>query len=128
MLSRYLGGHSTSRDQEGCNWLVLCVCKDCKDKPVEYTENGGRVMTMEEFFEHGTGPQGSVDCNAWRTVVYVHVTDANGEKVIPVHGRPLLLPPSSLEADTNTKCPPTVFGATGLPTTNLKLAVHGAYK
>eukprot|EP00873_Tetraselmis_striata_P037155 jgi/Tetstr1/457419/TSEL_004205.t1 len=83
--ARYLGGHSTSRDQEGCNWLVLCVCKDCKDKPVEYTENGGRVMTMEEFFEHGTGPQGSVDCNAWRTVVYVHVIDANGKKkVLPM--------------------------------------------
>lgn len=97
-LSRFLGGHAKTRTDHGCNWLVECLCPDCEDRELWYLEDGGRVLTIEEFYEHcGGGPCGAVT-GAWRTKICVksigEVRELGFELVIGFRG----LPPSFLTA------------------------------
>jgi hypothetical protein len=73
-----LGGHTPKKGQQGCTWLAICLCGECQHKLLEYIEDGGCVMSMEELFEHATGAETSGGSDEWRTKFIMEDT-SNGE-------------------------------------------------
>jgi len=70
--ARFLGGHARTKDEQGCNWLVECLCPACEAADLCYLDSCGRVLTVEEFYEHSGGSEISSLKGAWRTAISVH--------------------------------------------------------
>lgn len=67
----FLGGHAAERDQQGCGYFAICHCEKCSHRPLNYREYNGRVYTMEQFYEHGTGRRSEEDPAAWREAITI---------------------------------------------------------
>lgn len=60
---------------QGCNYMVACLCQECQDKPIFATKQGGRLLSVEEFFEHATGRTVSSaggKAGGWGQAITVH--------------------------------------------------------
>ncbi len=81
MVRRFLGGHTRDAGEQGCNWLVECLCPECKSRELWYLEDGGRLLTVEEFYEHCGGDPGDADKGAWRTGILVQSSGGSCDEV-----------------------------------------------
>ena len=91
---RFVGGHSPDLATQGRSFFVFCLCPDCSDKELNYIENDGCLLTVEEFCEHATGVDAAKDPDAWRSSIMVLPGANHTKKAHSAPPFPLVLPSS----------------------------------
>eukprot|EP00191_Tetraselmis_sp_GSL018_P018680 CAMPEP_0177590994 /NCGR_PEP_ID=MMETSP0419_2-20121207/7736_1 /TAXON_ID=582737 /ORGANISM="Tetraselmis sp., Strain GSL018" /LENGTH=489 /DNA_ID=CAMNT_0019081657 /DNA_START=127 /DNA_END=1592 /DNA_ORIENTATION=- len=86
-IARFVGGHSLDPENQGIGFFVVCVCDECQGKPLNYKERDGKLMTFEEFYEHGTDLRAEEAPLAWKE--HIHVTPETSGKETESEGQQL---------------------------------------
>lgn len=53
VVPRFVGSHAPVR--RDLSWFAACLCPECREKPLYYRKQGGRLLTVAEFYNHAVG-------------------------------------------------------------------------